>query len=375
VLEQLLKSGEHTGRRRMKRLMAESFSRMGGIFNALLEDHYLGAEQRDLIGHLYLPMLKLGMLDGRFWTDPHHVGRRLFGVFCELAEFWVSAAQGDRTTYPQLHRAAECLTRDYIDDIAVVEAVFDELEAFAARIGQRANLTLNRTVEAERGMAKVGSAQTFAAEQAATMLSDEALPAVIRDSMQLPLTEFLSGLLLRYQSESGEKALAATGAIMAKALPKGDTPPQQGLADVSHDLMTAGGHTAAVQALVDAVQQALQRWQGLEGLSGKQAQAAVLAHGRKSSGAGPLAGLPGQGFGLWFAVEEREQPTPRLWLLVWASPAPRRYLFVNRLGVRGDMLDEGALREALDQGRLRPLVGHGNSWVRALRQAASQPGQ
>ena len=369
LIEHLLKAGEHTGRQRMKRAMAESFSRMGAVFNTLLEDHYLGSEQRDLIGHLYFPMLKIGMLEPRFWTDPNHAGRRFLGLFCELAEFWVASSHNDRTTYPQLHSAAERLTRDYVDDIAVVDVIIDELGDFAQRIGQRANLTLNRTVEAERGMAKVGSAQTFAAEQAHAILASKPVPDLIRESMQKPLTAFFSRLLLR-KGEEGDQALVAAGAAVLKALPHGDDmEPESAPEALSAALEAAGGDAVAVQTLLESIRKALQRWQGLETASASQSRSEVKQRGAASPD--PLSGLPGQGFGLWFSSTEPGQVTPVLWLLVWASPSPRRYLFVNRLGVRGDLMDDATLQQALSSGRLQPLVGHGNGWVRALRQVAS----
>ncbi|TNF33241.1 MAG: DUF1631 family protein [Gammaproteobacteria bacterium] len=376
LIEHLSKAGEHSGRRRMKRLMAEALSRMGRIFDVLLDDHYLGVEQRDLLSHLYLPMVKLGMLEGRFWTDPNHVGRRLFGLLCELAEFWVAVPQNDRTTYPQLHAVAERLTRDYIDDLSVVEAILEDLEGFALRIGQRASMTLGRTIESERGLAKVSSAQVFAAEQAHAVLSSEQVPEVIRESLQDPLMEFLSGLLLRL-ADKGETAIADASEAILSAMPVAGASATNALAGtqkkLEQDLLAAGGHSQSVQKLLKAFEDAVQRWQGLEGMAGKKARTGMQG-AKKGSGTDPLAGLPGQGFGLWFAATAPEQAVPALWLLVWASPSPRRYLFVNRLGVRGDMLDEEALRQQLGSGRLQPLVGHGNPWVRALRESSLKAG-
>lgn len=370
LIDYLRKSGEASGRRRLKRLWAESLLRTGALFSSLLQDPCLCQEVRDLISYLYLPILKLGMIDGRFWTDPAHVGRRLVSLVVELGEFWMASPLNDRTVYPLLHAAVERAVQEFIDDASVLQPVVDDLEAFAVRMGQRAQLTLNRTIEGERGLARMGSAQAFAAEEAHCLMADYGIAESVQGLIEVPLADFLARVVIREGSLDGTGVPDALGMALGAALDvEADRKRQPALLEALNDILSSmTEHAQVVQALVDAVRRAQEVLLADVAVpcAGRKnrAQTAMAANATVSNA---LGSLPGQGFGSWFAVRQEEGGQPRLWLLIWASPAPRRYLFVNRLGIRGDLLDEARLACLLDQGLFVPLPGHGNAWLRAAR--------
>src|SRR5690606_26140104 len=138
------RAGAGNGRTRLKRLTAEALVRTGSLFAGLCQDPYLTADVRQLLGYLYLPVLRIGLLEGRFWTDPGHPARRLLGLLAELGEFWIGSDAQDRVVYPQLHASVGALCQDYMDDSTVLLPILHDLEAFAERMGQRARMTLAR---------------------------------------------------------------------------------------------------------------------------------------------------------------------------------------------------------------------------------------
>lgn len=339
---------------KLKRLQAEALIRTGLLFRRLLAEAESVRGLPELLSYLYLPVLKLGLIDGRFWTMPGHPGRRWLGLLAELAEHWMPA-DDDRGVYPWLRSGVQRLQREFVDDSAIWSVLINALEAQAAGLALRARKTLARSLQSARGQARLSAARQTALETVSSRLRAAGLDEASMACLASPLAICLADGLLRQEQALTMLADAWLQPVLVALASTGDTPTvlqtlmQQLPADVS---------SSARANLLEVLRQLRDTETG----QATQQQADALNPGHRLASVSAGNNL----FGGCFLAEQSGDVAH--WILVWINRLPARYLFVNRLGAQVALLDEVEFSERLECGSLRLLpMDHANAWVRSLR--------
>lgn len=339
---------------KLKRLQAEALIRTGLLFRRLLAEAEPVRGLPELLSYLYVPVLKLGLIDGRFWTMPGHPGRRWLGLLAELAEHWMPA-DDDRGVYPWLQASAQRVQREFVDDPAVWLLLVNALETQAAGLALRARKTLARSLQSARGQARLAAARQTALETVSSRLRAAGLDEASLACLASPLAICLADGLLRQEQALTVLADAWLQPVLAALVSTEDTPTvlqtlmQQLPADVS---------SSARENLLEVLRQLRDTETG----QAIQQQTDALNSGHRPSSVSAVNNL----FGGCFVAEQSGDVAH--WILVWISRLPARYLFVNRLGAQVALLDEEEFSERLECGSLRLLpMDHANAWVRSLR--------
>ena len=125
------------------------------LFDYIFDDSNIPGPMKALIGRLQIPVLKVAMLDSRFFARKNHPTRRLLDSLAQAALGWNEADGLDDRLYKKLAELVEGIVDGFDENIEIFTTALTDLEAFMAEEEERAD---SRAEEA--------AAQLIAAERA-----------------------------------------------------------------------------------------------------------------------------------------------------------------------------------------------------------------
>ncbi|MBV8466634.1 MAG: DUF1631 domain-containing protein [Burkholderiales bacterium] len=163
------------------------------LFDYIFDDDNIPGPMKALIGRLQIPVLKVAMLDSRFFARKQHPTRKLLDALAQAALGWSEEDGLDDRLYRKIAAIVESIVRDFDENIELFGAALEELEAFLAEEEQRAESSAEATatalIAAERAeVAKLHAEQTVTQRLAAA--TD--VPDLIRDFLATQWTAVLA---------------------------------------------------------------------------------------------------------------------------------------------------------------------------------------
>jgi hypothetical protein len=150
------------------------------LFEAILDDPQLPASIKALIARLQIPVLKVALLDGAFFSSKRHPARRLINEMAQAAIGWVEPAQVERDPlYRQIDNVVERVLGEFDDSVVLFEHLLDEFQLFLEEEQERARLVEERTRQAAEGKAKVDNARLRVDAEIQQRVAGRQLPAVV----------------------------------------------------------------------------------------------------------------------------------------------------------------------------------------------------
>src|SRR5688572_17908619 len=92
------------------------------LFDYILDDKNIPDAMRALIGRLQIPVLKVAMLDKKFFARKSHPARRLLDVLAQAAIGW-SDGDGNDRLYGKVASLVQQILSDFEEDIAIFAQV------------------------------------------------------------------------------------------------------------------------------------------------------------------------------------------------------------------------------------------------------------
>lgn len=339
---------------------------LGQWFDGILQDTAIAADLRYIFSYLYLPFVKIAILDSGFLSGKKSVGRQLLLLMVELAEHW-SVQQGqDKKVYPKLCAVGNDLLHRLVDDLSVVDELWEDLSDFSKNIAHRSALTQQRTLDAEKGSERLESMMIIARHQFLFYLKGSKIPRTVCDYLERPCVDFFSFILLRYGQDSVVWHSACD--VMQSALyslTQAGTPSKREVflanrekiqSILLKELAEAGHDKKQSETLVDHLRQ------------GQDIMLATgVAHEDELTSSASVS-LPDtskacsvctQYFGHWFLLkseseQENNKEEKRLQVrLVWNSRVTKKVLFTSRLGLKHGVFTAEEIKNFLKSGVLQ----------------------
>jgi hypothetical protein len=179
------------------------------LFDYILDDKNIPDAMRALIGRLQIPVLKVAMLDKKFFARKSHPARRLLDVLAQAAIGW-SDGDGNDRLYGKVASLVQQILSDFEEDIAIFAQVLSELEEFLEEeeklAKERAEAPIREMQERERAEIAQVMAQNEIARR-----SSENVPEVVKNFLRESWQALLT-IIYKTDGEDGEswkEALAA----------------------------------------------------------------------------------------------------------------------------------------------------------------------
>ena len=352
---------------------------VGMLFEAMLNDDRLSNTVKALFSHLHTPYLKLGVRDRAFLTRREHPARRLFDNMIEAGSRWVDESDLTLGIYPKLQRVVDLILKARDHSPQLLQELDQGLSAEIRLRSERQQTREVRTLETEKGKARLEEAREEAGRATQKFLAAADLPARYQAFMTGPWTDYLTLLYLRSNGETDtfhwRSALdlgtrlrtfvdgLATGVIpsdadlnalrdelgrrLGDAIPHYETKAMQ-----LFDLFSAD-HEVEIVAPTPPI------------ASPKPPAKVKLAAG----GEALLERLPKLPPGSWIVFHSKNEPDEVV-KLSWFNRKTERFLFVDQTGTKALVVPLRKLADQIDRQRAHILPDTGASYVESTLEHA-----
>lgn len=181
-LEQLLtrfsmKSGTY---RKVEGVDEDVINLVSLLFDYIHADGNLPSALRSLIGRLQIPLLKVAVLDKRFFSRNHHPARRLLNEIASAAIGWDASDDCRRDVlYQRVEHIVQRLLSDFADDPAIFSELLADFQAFSSEERRRNELLEQRARDAEEGRARSHLVRQRVQQELNRRLLGKTLPRVV----------------------------------------------------------------------------------------------------------------------------------------------------------------------------------------------------
>ncbi len=168
------------GKDKLDRREEDVIDIVGMLFEAMLNEKLLANSVKTLLSHLHTRYLKIAVQSQDFLENSAHPARRLFERMLDAGIKWVREDKLRAGIYPQLQEIVTRILGHKTLEGAFFEAQIAELDSAEKKLEQQSTAAEDRTLEAERGRARLEQAKAIVKQTVDEISADiEVAPAVI----------------------------------------------------------------------------------------------------------------------------------------------------------------------------------------------------
>ncbi len=200
------------------------------LFDVLLDGPRYDSEIRRKIGRMLVPYVKVAVKDRRMFMFKDHPARRLLNTVAEACEGNHGDAPQERELLTRVDHTIDRLVAEFNEDVAIFEALEQELRSYMAQHRKRFELAEKRAAEAQRGRERLDQARSAVNAELAQHRGERDLPAVIDEFLARYVSHHLTQVVLRdgHGSPRHEEAmLAVDDMLLAFDHAELRTPPEE----------------------------------------------------------------------------------------------------------------------------------------------------
>ena len=230
------------------------------LFDVLLDGPQYDSNIRQKIGRMLVPFVKVAVKDRRMFLYKEHPARRLLNTVAEACEGNRGEAPQEQELLDHVDHTIDRLVSEFNEDVAIFEALEQDLRMYMAQHRKRFELAEKRTTEAHRGRERLEQARRDVAADLEQQRGGRELPSVIDEFLSTHAQHHLTQIVLRdgrdsvrYQdARQGIDALllAVDGAMQGMVVPLPET---ELLAILASAGCVGEDGQAALEALADII--------------------------------------------------------------------------------------------------------------------------
>ena len=221
---------ETVGRNKLSHFDEDIIDIVGMLFEVMLNDKRLGNTVKALLSHLHTPYLKVAIRDRTFLEHREYPARRLFDEMIEAGSRWVDERDLTQGLYPQLQFTVERIVRAKEHPVQLFQELEDKLTTEIKALSEKQKVREARTIETEKGKARLEEAKLTAAKVTKELLAVEGAPARYTTFVTGPWTDYLTLIYLRSGGDTdsgtwrGAQVLSNRILALVKTLVSGQRP-------------------------------------------------------------------------------------------------------------------------------------------------------
>jgi len=151
------------------------------LFDYILDDKNIQDGMRALIGRLQIPLLKVALLDNKFFSRKSHPARRLLNRLATTAVDWDEQHGNKDPLYLKIQSIVQTILNDFEDDISLFETLLADLESFLSKEEEQAEIRAERSAKVMEGKERLDVAKSTTLEEIEPRINDEQNLDFIRD--------------------------------------------------------------------------------------------------------------------------------------------------------------------------------------------------
>ncbi|HPE81045.1 MAG TPA: DUF1631 family protein [Gammaproteobacteria bacterium] len=376
------------GKDRLDRKEEDVIDIVGMLFEAMLNEKLLPNAVKTLLSHLHTRYLKIAVQSVDFLDNTAHPARRLFERMLDAGIRWVREDNLRAGIYPQLQRiVTQILKHETLEDSFFGEKI-TELDKAEQKLEQQSSAAEERTLEAERGRARLEQAKAIVKKTIDDIGGDSEVAPIVVTFLSTTFADYLTLLLLRSDLDTESQAwgnaysvgesLVAAAVYAARGQPLGEDT----RADLTRRLETSvcsliPHHEENIRRVVNALDAAPQK-AATDTTPAATPKAQVGTATPVAAAEAPLGPIDEQdrkvaeklmrAAGDWFVLQGKDGKTEQAVKLLWVNPHTTNMLFVDQHGAKVALMPATAVAHKMRDGTVRPMQQETSSFVaRSLR--------
>jgi hypothetical protein len=369
---------ESVGQDKLSHFDEDTIDIVGMLFEVMLNDVRLTNTVKALLSHLHTPYLKLAVRDRAFLKRRDHPARHLFDNMIEAGSRWVDESDLTKGIYPKLQRVVDLIMKAGDKPLLLLQELDEGLSAEIALRSKQQRTREARTIETEKGKARLAEARAAAINATQRFLIGE---------VPVPFAEFVSGLwvdylMLLYLRTNGDTSneLWQTALTLCEHLRRHIDQQSSGARPDQQALLTL--RKAIGQRLEEAIPHYEPRVAELFELFSKKYEVTSVAASPStpppvtqikvdlsSDGKKLLKRLPNLPVGSWIVFHHKEAPDQTA-KLSWFNHKTERFLFVDQAGAKALVVPLRKLAYQIDKEQAHVLHATGTSYVESSLERA-----
>ena len=135
------------------------------MFDYILDDKSIPNTMRALIGRLQIPVLKVALMDKKFFSRKSHPARLLLNRLAGTAMEWNEDQGNDDPFYQKISSVVQTILDDFEEDTSLFESVLEGFEDFLKHEEERAEIRAERSARVMEGQEKLEVAKSTTLEE------------------------------------------------------------------------------------------------------------------------------------------------------------------------------------------------------------------
>ncbi len=181
------------------------------LFDVLLDGPQYNSNIRQKIGRMLVPFVKVAVKDRRMFLYKEHPARRLLNTVAEACEGNRGEAPQEQELLDHVDHTIDRLVSEFNEDVAIFEALEQDLRMYMAQHRKRFELAEKRTTEAHRGRERLEQARTEVSTDLEQHRGGRELPSVIDEFISTHGQHHLTQIVLRDGRDSARYQDALQG--------------------------------------------------------------------------------------------------------------------------------------------------------------------
>ena len=370
---------ETVGDEKLSHFDEDTIDIVGMLFEVMLNDDRLSNTVKALLSHLHTPYLKLAVRDRAFLKRRDHPARHLFDNMIEAGSRWVDERNLTQGIYPKLQRVVDLIMKAGDHPLQLLQELDEGLSAEIMLRSERQKVREVRTVETEKGKARLEEAREVAVQSTQQFLASGGTPVHFQEFITGPWVDYLTLLYLRSNGDTDSGIWHSALGLCKRlrtyvdGLAKGTRPSEDDLKALRDELG---------QRLGDAIPHYEAKVQQLFELFSGDHEVTIVAPSPpipppappvkvklSSGGKDLLERLPKLPSGSWVVFHSHDG-ADQVVKLSWFNRKTERFLFVDQAGAKALVVPLQKLADQIDRERAHVLHATGTSYVESSLERA-----
>jgi hypothetical protein len=372
-LREAVLSGERNVLPRLKAALGDRMNRddrivldiLSGIFDCVYQHPMLGREMKGVIGQLQIPLLKVALLDHKFFNEADHPARALVEALAEAGIGLEPDREDDRALLEGARAVVTRVREEFVDDVSLFFSAQAQLDACLDADRERVDQSTSEAVHPLLQEDVLASMRTEIEAELAARLVGQPVPLAIRTFL---LNEWLDRLVPIYREHGAssyvwQNEINLVSDLIWSLTPKYTTSQRKRLTYMVPKLVQVFSDGKPVEEaeprrkafLAALFMRHIQALRGSEATGAPAPNALAAASGEEDQDEHDqrVASLVK---GDWLAITKGADGGQRLAKLVWRSSQRKRLLFIWRNGETARIASPDELAHDLRDDRVQ-IVG------------------
>lgn len=231
--EQLGRLAEIVREQQVNSADADIIDLVGMLFEFILNDNTLPDSVKALLSHLHTPILKVALLDKKFFFRNKHPARRLLNAMTQAGVLCNTSENEEHGIFAKMESIVDQILQNFDDNTELFSQLLEDFNNFLDNFNRRSKIIEKRVVETAKGRERLREARQAVSQEIVDRTWNRSIPKAAEDLLMGPWANLMVLTLLRngQDSEEWKQSLTVLDDVLWSVEPKASEEERQRLRD------------------------------------------------------------------------------------------------------------------------------------------------